>query len=90
MIDTKRLDICWLGPENELITEAHAQLCVIRNCSRSSLSVWVGEGKQLAGGGGQQYNGAGPGADSTQGESIWSSIGRQKVKRRLLLIIHIL
>ncbi len=37
--------------EYELITEAHAQLSAVRNCSRSSLRVCLGEGKQLAGGG---------------------------------------
>jgi hypothetical protein len=40
--------------EYELITEAHAQLSIVRNCSRYSLRVCLGEGKQLAGGGGQQ------------------------------------
>ncbi len=40
-----------LNREYELITEAHAQLSVVGNCSRSSLSVCLGEGKQLAGGG---------------------------------------
>jgi hypothetical protein len=30
------------------------------------------------------------GADSAQGERIWSSLGRKKVKRGLLVIIHIL
>jgi hypothetical protein len=30
------------------------------------------------------------GGDSTQGETIWNSLGRQELKRRLLLIIHIL
>ncbi len=40
--------------EYELITEAQAQLSVVRNCSRFSLPVCsgMGEGKQLAGGGG--------------------------------------
>jgi hypothetical protein len=37
--------------EYELMTEAHAKLFVIRNCSKSSLRVCLGEGKQLAGGG---------------------------------------
>ncbi len=35
--------------EYELMTEAHAKLSVVGNCSRSSLCVWLGEGKQLAG-----------------------------------------
>jgi hypothetical protein len=33
------------------MTEAHAKLSVVRNCSKSSLRVCLGEGKQLAGGG---------------------------------------
>jgi hypothetical protein len=37
--------------EYELMTEAHAKLSVVRNCSKSSLHVCLGEGKQLAGGG---------------------------------------
>jgi hypothetical protein len=45
--------------EYELITEAHAQLSVVRNCSRSSLRVCVGEGKQLAGGGRSAVAGGG-------------------------------
>jgi hypothetical protein len=40
--------------EYELMTEAHAKLSVVGNCSKSSLPVCLGEGKQLAGGGGQQ------------------------------------
>jgi hypothetical protein len=32
----------------------------------------------------------GGGGDSTQGERIWSSFGRQKVKLGLLLLLHIL
>jgi hypothetical protein len=52
--------------EYELITEAHAKLSVVRNWSRSSHHVCLGEGKQLAsggysavagGGGGRQYTG---------------------------------
>jgi hypothetical protein len=57
--------------EFELMTEAHAKLSVIRNCSKASLRVCLGEGKQLAGrglvsssrgwgedgGGGGQYTG---------------------------------
>jgi hypothetical protein len=53
--------------EYELITEAHTQLSVVGNCSRSSLRVCLGEGKQLAErgrsavirGGGGQYTGRG-------------------------------
>jgi hypothetical protein len=37
--------------EYELITEGHAKLSVVGNCSKSSLRVCLGEGKQLAGGG---------------------------------------
>jgi hypothetical protein len=37
--------------EYELMTEAHAKLYVVRNCSRSSLPVCLGEGEQFAGGG---------------------------------------
>jgi hypothetical protein len=50
----------------------------------------LGEGKQLAGGGWSAVAGGEGKTDSTQGERIWSSLGRQKVKRGLLLIIHIL
>jgi hypothetical protein len=35
--------------EYELMTEAHAKLSAIRNCSRSSLRVCIRERKQLAG-----------------------------------------
>jgi hypothetical protein len=45
--------------EYELITEAHAQLSVVRNCSRSSLRVCVGEGQQLASGGRSAVAGGG-------------------------------
>jgi hypothetical protein len=79
--------------EYELMTEAHAKLSVVRNCSKFSLSLCLGEGKQLAGGGGQQLQGVGGGggrADSTQVERIWSSFQRQKVEHGLLLLIHIL
>jgi hypothetical protein len=56
------------GREYELITEAHAKLSVVRNCSKSSLHVCLGEGKQLAGGGWSAVTGGGGGgADSTQG-----------------------
>ncbi len=34
--------------------------------------------------------GGGGGADGTQGEKIWDSLIRQKVKRGLLVLIHIL
>jgi hypothetical protein len=40
-----------LAKEYELMTEAPAKLSVVRNCSRSSLHVCLGEGEQLAGGG---------------------------------------
>jgi hypothetical protein len=75
------------------MTEAHAKLSVIRNCSKSSLPVCLGEGKQLAGGGWSAVAGGGGRrgmADSTQGERIWSSFQWQKVERGLLLLIHIL
>jgi hypothetical protein len=75
--------------EYELITEAHAQLSVVRNCSRFSLPVCSEEGNQLAGGGWLAVK-RGGGADNTQGERIWSNLGRQKVNHGLLLIIHIL
>jgi hypothetical protein len=50
----------------------------------------LGEGEQLTGGGWSAVAGGGGEADSTQGESIWSSFQRQKVERGLLLLIHIL
>jgi hypothetical protein len=34
--------------EYELIKETHAQVSVVRNCSRSFLRVCLGEGKQLS------------------------------------------
>jgi hypothetical protein len=73
--------------EYELMTEAYAKLSVMRNCSRSSLHVCLGEGEQLAGGGRSAVAGGGGEADSTQGERIWSSLVRQKVKRELLLLM---
>jgi hypothetical protein len=52
--------------EYELITEAHAQLSVVGNCSRFSLSVCSRVGKQLAGGGWSAIaGGEGGGTDST-------------------------
>jgi hypothetical protein len=80
------------GPhrEYELMTEAHAKLSVVRNCSRFSLHVCLGEGEQLAGRGRSAVAGGGGEADSTQGERIWSSLVRQKVERWLLLLIPIL
>jgi hypothetical protein len=47
---------------------------------------------ETAGGRGEVSSGRGwgGGGDRTQGERIWSSFERQKVKRGLLLIIHIL
>jgi hypothetical protein len=44
----------------------------------------AGRGWSAAAGGGRG------GGENTQGERIWSSLGRQKVKCGLLLIIHIL
>ncbi len=41
------------------MTEAHAKLSVVRNCSISSLFVCLGEGKQLAGGGWSAVAGGG-------------------------------
>jgi hypothetical protein len=76
--------------EYESMTEAHAKLSVIRNCSKSSQRVCLGEGKQLAGRGWSAVAEGGGSADSTQGERIWSSFQRQKVERGLLLLIHIL
>ncbi len=81
-----------LPREYELMTEAHAKLSVMRNCSRSSLYVCLGEGEQLAGGGRSavaEVEAVGE-AHSTQGERIWSSLVRQKVERGLLLLIPIL
>ncbi len=71
--------------EHELKTEACAQLSV-RNCSRFSLPVCSGGG-EIAGGRGVVSR---AGGHNTLGERIWSSLGRQKVKRQLLLTIHIL
>jgi hypothetical protein len=84
-------DLWGTGREYELMTEAHAKLSVVGNCSRSSLPVCLGEG-DTAGGRGvvSSSRGWGGGADSTQGERIWSSLERQKVERGLLLMIHIL
>jgi hypothetical protein len=45
------------------MTEAHAKLSVVRNCSISSLYVCLGEGKQLAGRG--RSAGAGGGGRQT-------------------------
>ncbi len=41
------------------MTEAHAKLSVVGNCSRSSLHVCLGEGEQLAGGGRSAVAGGG-------------------------------
>jgi hypothetical protein len=78
--------------EYELMTEAHAKLSVVGNCSRSSLPVCLGEGTQLAGGGVVSSSRGWGEVDSTctQGERIWSSLEGQKVECGLLLIIHIL
>jgi hypothetical protein len=75
--------------EYELMTEAHAKLSIVRKCSKSSLRVCLREGNQLAGGGWSAVAGGEGRADSTQREIIWSSFQRQKVKRGLLLLIHI-
>ncbi len=42
------------------------------------------------GGGGGSASAGGGAADDTQGDRNWSSLGRQKEKRGLLVIIHIL
>jgi hypothetical protein len=47
------------GREYELMTEAQAKLSVVRNCSRSSPPVCLGEGEQLAGGGRSAVAGGG-------------------------------
>jgi hypothetical protein len=44
----------------------------------------------MCGGRGNSWRAGGEGGDITQGERVWSSLGRQKVKPGLLLIIHIL
>jgi hypothetical protein len=49
----------------------------------------LGEGKQLAGGGGKQQQGM-EAANDTQEDRNWSSLGRQKEMRWILTIIHIL
>ncbi len=79
-----------ISREYEFITEAHAQLFVVWNCYRYLSVCALGKGEQLAGRERSAVSGAGGGADNTQGERIWSSLGRQKVKRGLLLIIHFL
>jgi hypothetical protein len=48
-----------MSREYELITEAHAKLSVVRNSSRSSLHVCLGEREQLAGGGRSAVAGGG-------------------------------
>jgi hypothetical protein len=68
--------------EYGLMTEAHAQLSVVRNCSS--------EGETAGGRGWSAVAGGGGRTDSAQGERIWSSFQRQKVERGLLLLIHIL
>ncbi len=52
--------------EYELITEAHAQLSVIWNCSRFFLPVSSGGGEQLAGGGWSAVAGEGGGGQTLQ------------------------
>ncbi len=70
--------------EYELMTEAHAKLSVVRNCSRSSLHVCLGEGEQLAGGGRSAVAGGG------RRQTVHRERERQKVERGLLLLIPIL
>jgi hypothetical protein len=41
------------------MTEAHAKLSIVQNCSKSSLRVCLGEGKQLAGRGWSAVAGGG-------------------------------
>ncbi len=76
--------------EYELMTEAHAKLSVVRNCSRSSLPVCSGGGETAGGRGVVSSNRGWGEADSTQGDRIWSTLVRQKVECGLLLLIHIL
>jgi hypothetical protein len=58
---------------------------------RWKLLQYVSGGGETAGGWGVISSSRGrERTDSTQGERIWSSLGRQKVERGLLLIIHIL
>jgi hypothetical protein len=68
--------------EYGLITEAHAQLSVVQNCS----SECSGGGETARGGEWSAVAGGGGRTDSTQGERIWSSFQRQKVERALLLL----
>jgi hypothetical protein len=56
--------------EYELITEAHAKLSVVGNCSRSSLRVCLGEGEQLAGGGRSAVAGVGGNRQYTGRENL--------------------
>ncbi len=56
--------------EYELMTEAHAKLSVVRNCSRSYLVCVWGEGKQLAGGGCSAVVGGGGGRQYTNLEQF--------------------
>jgi hypothetical protein len=60
--------------EYELITEAHAQLSVIQNCSRSSLRVSMGGGEQLEGGGWSAVAGGG-GRDIHRGRTQRHAVG---------------
>jgi hypothetical protein len=59
--------------EYELMTEAHAKLSVVRNCSKSYLCVSVGGEYSWRGGEVSSSRGWGE-ADSTQGDRIWSSL----------------
>ncbi len=63
------------------MTEAHAKLSVVRNCSRFSLLCGNGGGETAGRRGVVSSSKGGEEADSTQGERIWRSLGRQKVKR---------
>jgi hypothetical protein len=56
--------------EYELMTEAHATLSVVRNCSKSYLCVCLGEGKQLAGGGWSAVAGEGGGRQYTGKQNL--------------------
>ncbi len=76
--------------EYELITKACAQLSVVETAPDSLSLCVLGGGGEKAGGRGVVSSSRGRGTDNTQGERIWSRLGRQKVKRGLLSIIHIL
>jgi hypothetical protein len=78
--------------EYELITEAHAQLSVVENFSRFSLSGCSGGG-ETAGGQGVVSTSMGWGRQTvqyTQGYSIWSKFRTTECSVWLLLKVHIL